>query len=64
VTEHAATAAATSTAAHFAPVGEEITAAVTTAERPGVALVMSVVVSAFAVSESVAMMVVVQGVEK
>jgi hypothetical protein len=64
VTEHAATTtAASATAAHFTPVGEEI-AAVAAAERPGMAFVMSGIVVAFAMSESVAVMVVVQGVEK
>jgi hypothetical protein len=62
VTEHAATAAASATAAHFAPVGEEIATAVAAAERSGMAFVMPAVVVVFEMSESVVVMV--QGVEK
>jgi hypothetical protein len=65
VAEHAAAAAPTAAAAHFAPVGEEIAAAVATTERPGMAFVMFVGIPAF-VPESVAVMVMVlmKSVEK
>jgi hypothetical protein len=64
--EHAATTAATTTAAHFVPVGEEIAtmASMAAAEHSGMAFVMAAIVPAFAVSESVTVVMVVQGVEK
>jgi hypothetical protein len=66
VAEHAAAAAPATTAAHFAPVGEEITAAVATTEGAGMAFVMFVGIPASAVPESVAVMVMVlmKSVEK
>jgi len=58
VAEHAATTTP-ATAAHFVPVGEEIAAAVATTEGAGMAFVMFVGIPAFAVPESVAVMVMV-----
>ncbi|WP_449428250.1 hypothetical protein [Rhodanobacter umsongensis] len=62
--EHAATTTAAATTAHFAPVAEEVAAAVAAAERPRMAFVVSVEIRAFAVAESMAVMVAMEGMGK
>jgi hypothetical protein len=66
VAEHPTTTTTPAAAAHLVPVGEEIAAAMPTTERPaaGVALVVALVTPFAAVTERMAMMVLMHGMEK